>query len=100
MREAVQKAIDRETYAKAVYSNDYPVVQSVYEATTPYFKSEKSKLAYDPAGAAKLLDKAGWTLGSDGYRAKGGKRLTLVLNLFEKETTGDLLLQDQLRKAA
>jgi len=31
--------------------------------------------AYDPAGAARLLDDAGWRLGADGYRAKQGRRL-------------------------
>lgn len=31
----------------------------------------------DPAGAAALLDQAGWKAGPDGVRAKDGKRLTL-----------------------
>ena len=31
----------------------------------------------DPTTAASLLDQAGWTMGSDGYRHKGGKTLEL-----------------------
>lgn len=32
---------------------------------------------YDPTGAGQLLDQAGWTMGSDGYRHKGGQTLEL-----------------------
>jgi peptide/nickel transport system substrate-binding protein len=98
LRKALQKAIDRTSYARTVYSDDFPVVEGIFDATTPYFKSEKEKLGYDPDGAAKLLDAAGWTLGKDRYRYKSGKRLSLLCVLWNKETAGDLLLQDQLRK--
>lgn len=98
LRKAVQKAIDRTSYARTVYSDDFPVVQGVLDVTTPYFKSEKEKLAYDPDGAARLLEATGWTLGKDRYRYKNGKRLSLLYVLWSKETAGDLLLQDQLRK--
>ncbi len=32
---------------------------------------------YDPTTAGQLLDQAGWAMGSDGYRHKGGKTLEL-----------------------
>jgi peptide/nickel transport system substrate-binding protein len=67
--------------------------------TTPYFRSQGDKLVYDLQGAARLLEEAGWRLGQDGYRAKDGRRLSLVYNLAGKETAGDVLIQDQLRKA-
>jgi peptide/nickel transport system substrate-binding protein len=35
---------------------------------------------HDPAQAARLLDAAGWTLGPDGYRYKGGQRLVLGMS--------------------
>ena len=34
--------------------------------------------AYDRVAAGRLLDQAGWPVGADGYRAKNGKRLSLV----------------------
>ncbi|WP_277961259.1 ABC transporter substrate-binding protein [Pseudomonas sp. RIT-To-2] len=98
VRLAVQKAIDRKTYASTVYSPEFPVVDGVYDVTTPYFRSQGPKLGYDPQGAAALLDKAGWKLGADGYRQKDGKRLSLSYNVPTKETAGDVLIQDQLRK--
>ncbi|MFJ4376278.1 ABC transporter substrate-binding protein [Pseudomonas japonica] len=98
VRLALLKAIDRKSYASTVYNAAFPVVDGVYDVTTPFFRSQGDKLAYDPQGAAQLLDAAGWPLGPDNYRYKDGKRLTLVYSLAGKETPGDVLIQDQLRK--
>jgi peptide/nickel transport system substrate-binding protein len=45
--------------------------------------------AFDTAAAAKGLDAAGWTLGSDGMRSKDGKRLklTFVYEILNDTTT-------------
>lgn len=98
VRQALQKAINRQSYATTVYSADFPAVQGPYDVTTPYFKSQRDKLAFDPQGAARLLDEAGWRLGEGGYRYHEGKRLSLVYNLRGSETPGDVLLQDQLKQ--
>ncbi|MFK3907640.1 ABC transporter substrate-binding protein [Pseudomonas monteilii] len=98
VRLAIQKSIDRKTYASAVYSADFPVVRGIYDVTTPYAKDQSDKLGYDPEGAERLLDAAGWHRGADGYRQKDGKRLSLIYNLTPAETAGDVLIQDQLRK--
>lgn len=98
VRLAVQKSIDRKSYASTVYNAEFPVVQGVFDVTTPYFKSQTGKLAYDPAGAEQLLDQAGWAKGADGYRQKNGERLSLSYNISPAETAGDVLIQDQLRK--
>lgn len=98
VRLALQKAIDRTSYAHTVYNAQFPVVSGVYDVTTPYFKPQANKLVYDPAGAEQLLDAAGWPKGEDGYRYKNGKRLTLRYNLTPAESAGDVLVQDQLRK--
>ncbi len=98
VRLAVQKSIDRKSYASTVYNAEFPVVDGVFDVTTPYVKSQAAKLGYDPAGAERLLDQAGWTKGADGYRQKNGKRLSLSYNISPAETAGDVLIQDQLRK--
>ncbi|MFT4050759.1 MAG: ABC transporter substrate-binding protein [Microbacterium sp.] len=98
VREALQKAIDRETYAATIYGDDYPVVEGAFNTTTPFFESQADALAYDPEGAAELLDEAGWVL-EDGatYRTKDGETLTIVQPVTA-ETAGDVLLQDQLKQ--
>ncbi|WP_437880758.1 ABC transporter substrate-binding protein [Pseudomonas sp. LRF_L74] len=98
VRLALQKAIDRKTYASAVYNAEFPVVRGIYDVTTPYAKDQSEKLVYDPQGAERLLDEAGWSKGPDGYRYKDGQRLSLNYNITPAETAGDVLLQDQLRK--
>jgi len=98
VRAALQKAIDRETFAKGVFSADFPAVQGPYDVTTPYFRSQAAKLVYDPDGAKRLLDEAGWKMGPGGWRTKDGKRLTLIRPLQGAETPGDVLIQDQLRQ--
>ncbi|MGD0676666.1 MAG: ABC transporter substrate-binding protein [Polyangiaceae bacterium] len=98
VRESVQKAIDRATYAHTVFSASFPVVESLYDTTTPFFKSEKDRLGYDPDGASRLLDEAAGKKADDGWRYKDGARLTLVRLLFQAETPGDVLVQDQLRR--
>jgi peptide/nickel transport system substrate-binding protein len=40
---------------------------------------------YDIKKANELLDQAGWTKGADGFRSKGGQRMTLTIN----STTGN-----------
>lgn len=98
VRLAVQKSIDRKSYASTVYNAEFPVVDGVFDVTTPYVKSQAAKLGYDLAGAERLLDEAGWAKGADGYRQKNGKRLSLSYNISPAETAGDVLIQDQLRK--
>ncbi|MBK4988453.1 MULTISPECIES: ABC transporter substrate-binding protein [unclassified Pseudomonas] len=98
VRLALQKAIDRTSYAHTVYNTAFPVVTGVYDVTTPFFKPQAEKLAYDPKAAEQLLDAAGWHKGDDGYRHKNGQRLTLRYNLTPAESAGDVLVQDQLRK--
>ncbi|HEY0813880.1 MAG TPA: ABC transporter substrate-binding protein [Pseudonocardia sp.] len=96
VRAALPKALDLPTYAKTVFGQDYPVVGGGYDATTPYYLSVADKLKHDPAGAAALLDSAGWTLGPDGYRYKNGAKLTLTFPLTQF-SAGSELVQDQLK---
>jgi peptide/nickel transport system substrate-binding protein len=59
---------------------------------TPYNNPNLKSFPYDPAKAKQLLDDAGWTVGADGVRAKGGMRLSLQMDtpnesfLADKET--------------
>jgi peptide/nickel transport system substrate-binding protein len=97
VRLALNKAIDRKTYATTVFGANYPVVQGAFNATTPFFKSQADKLGYDPDGAAKILDAAGWTAGKDGYRFKNGAKLTIDYPTTQF-SAGSELLQAQLKK--
>lgn len=79
VRRALRAGIDWGQIVKNVYFGVYKGAQGVLSASTPgYDGSLAPAYAHDPAGAARLLDQAGWT-GRDaaGYRTKDGRRLTL-----------------------
>jgi peptide/nickel transport system substrate-binding protein len=96
VRQALNKAIDRAGYASTVFWNGYPVVSSPLESSTPGWQDESALLGYDPTGAQTLLDQAGWSTASDGYRYKGGQKLSLVY-LLSSNSNGAQLLQDQVK---
>jgi peptide/nickel transport system substrate-binding protein len=97
IRSALQKGIDRKEWAHTVFGEDYPVVKSVLDSTTPQAGDQSSLLAYDPDGAERALDDAGWAKGSDGYRAKDGKPLRIEFVVVAPWPGWDLV-QDQLKK--
>ncbi|WP_231861068.1 MULTISPECIES: ABC transporter substrate-binding protein [Frankia] len=79
VRRAVVKAVNRAEVVSTVLSDDYKVATSILAASTPGYVNLGDSLAYDPAGARKLLDAAGWAAGPDGIRRRGGQRLTLAV---------------------
>ena len=77
VRRAIQYATDTATINQTVFSNVYPPANSVL--TSPTFGHDSTvSYHYDPAMAGKLLDQAGWTMGSGGVRQKNGADLQLA----------------------
>jgi peptide/nickel transport system substrate-binding protein len=79
VRRAIAYALDRKALIQDVshgvnvpgYS-DQPDFLWAYNPNVTHYD-------YDPKKADALLDEAGWTVGSDGFRIKDGKRLSLTL---------------------
>jgi peptide/nickel transport system substrate-binding protein len=78
VRQAIYQATDLQAIAETTYGSSYPVVQSVFDTTTPYFKSESPKLGFNLSGAEKILQADGWTVGAGGIRVKNGQKLALI----------------------
>jgi peptide/nickel transport system substrate-binding protein len=81
VRQAVARAIDRSAIIRDVLGgqaipDDSPIPRSITWA----YDSAAQQPAYDPAGAAKLLDDAGWTL-VNGIRTKGTTTLSFGLTV-------------------
>ncbi|MFJ2645699.1 ABC transporter substrate-binding protein [Streptomyces sp. NPDC087420] len=79
VRKAIQRGINIDQDVKTVTFGQYPRAWSPISPTTPdYDKTLEGSWPYDPEVSAQLLDEAGWT-GRDaqGYRTKGGKRLSV-----------------------
>lgn len=102
VRRAVEVAIDRKEVVDTALSPSYRAATSSLASTTAAYQDNSKLLAYDPAGAGKILDAAGWTLGPDGVRAKNGTKLDLKIILatnFGPNKSILELIQQQLKKA-
>ncbi|WP_421733551.1 ABC transporter substrate-binding protein [Cellulomonas sp.] len=76
VRAAVQVAINRQELVDTVLSEAFKPATSVLASTTPGYVDLSDELAFDQDGAADALDDAGWTVGADGIREKGGEKLS------------------------
>ena len=86
VRHALSVSIDREVLVDAGYGKAGQVTCNVLPAPAVYVSTANDDCKkQDVALANKLLDDAGWAKGSDGIRAKGGVRLSI---LFQTSTNG------------
>jgi len=102
VRKAIAYGIDYDDLNNRVFLGQRKVVHWPYIGLlNEYYRNPKAVLpGYDPAMANKLLDDAGWKMGSDGYRYKDGKKLTLELSTTTRQDRKDqaTVLQAQLKK--
>jgi peptide/nickel transport system substrate-binding protein len=77
VRRAIAMAIDKQYVVNDVLHGAALPAQSDQPSFSWAYDANLHAPAYDPAAAAKLLDSAGWRLGSDGYRHKDGRLLEL-----------------------
>ncbi|WP_328433104.1 ABC transporter substrate-binding protein [Streptomyces sp. NBC_00425] len=99
-RQAILFAIDRQQIADTVFPTGTQAATSVLAHTTPDYTDLASDLSFDAAKAKSLLDSAGWKPGSDGIRAKDGKKLSLTIDWIPNAATNQPaleLIQQQLK---
>ena len=77
VRQALTAATNTEEIVSTLFSAHYPRATSVIASTALGYVDLSDRLAFDPDRARALLDEAGWTVGADGIREKGGTRLEL-----------------------
>jgi peptide/nickel transport system substrate-binding protein len=79
VREAFIHAVNVDAGIDSLFFGTAPRSYSPLSSVEPLAYSAEPLFAYDPAKAGELLDAAGWTeRDPEGYRTKGGKRLSLV----------------------
>jgi peptide/nickel transport system substrate-binding protein len=88
VRRALAMAIDRRAISRKITLGRYPVTDVLQPSFSWAFDASVKEPQYDPAGADKLFDAAGWRRGSDGTRVKVGQALTLVYVQFKDTATG------------
>ena len=85
VRQAMEFAVDREGLNKSVFQGLNKVAWSpLMRPTFAYDASTEQIYKFDPDKAKELLGAAGWQVGSDGVRAKGGQRLEIVFPIISR----------------
>ncbi len=92
VRRALNIGVDRQEMIDNVLNGYGTPAYSVCDQMPWY--NEDSQVAYDPEGAAALLDEAGWLLGEDGIRKKDGKQAELVLLYSQGDSVRQALAVD------
>ncbi|MEU3654234.1 ABC transporter family substrate-binding protein [Streptomyces sp. NPDC032161] len=93
VRKAVMEGIDRSQLAKIAfqglgYTEPLPGSFNLYPFQKGYQDNFGKLVKFDAATAKKDLDAAGWKVGSDGVRAKDGKKLELTYpTIGDRSTT-------------
>ena len=108
VREALAHAVDRKAIVDNIVSQIVPGVKVLncagWVPTVGKWcdDTDFADIDYDPEKAKGILQKAGWTLGSDGIFTKGGKKLTIewstVAGNKRREDTQQLV-KEQAKKA-
>ncbi|GAA4667212.1 TIGR04028 family ABC transporter substrate-binding protein [Frondihabitans cladoniiphilus] len=75
VRQALLHATNTKQIVETIFSKNYPQATGVLAHTAKGYVNLSSELKYDPSQSKKLLDAAGWKLGSDGVRQKDGQEL-------------------------
>lgn len=80
VRQAIAHAVDRPSIIANLMKGHASTLNSpLHPLTFAYNDNHSYTYQFNPAKARELLDQAGWTLGSDGYRYKDGQKLKLSL---------------------
>lgn len=78
MRVALRDSININQLLQSVYQGEYTRAWGpIMPDTADYDPAVQNSWSYDPKQAASILSAQGWQLGSDGYRHKDGKTLTI-----------------------
>lgn len=77
VRKALMHALDREAIRDDLWQGlAVLATANISPAIDFYYEPDVTQYPYDPEMAAQLLEEAGWVMGDDGIREKGGEKLT------------------------
>jgi peptide/nickel transport system substrate-binding protein len=99
VRQAMSHAIDRQSVIDALYHGRAELSYGIASPLSWTYNPNAPKFEFDPAAAAKLLDDAGWSMGSDGVRARDGQRMEFEVITYPTTQEMALAIQPFLKNA-
>ena len=96
VRQALQHATNRQAISDGIFYGLEKPADTLYASTIPYCDVELEPYAYDAKEAARILDEAGWVMGSDGIREKDGVKLQLDL-LYNSDSVTEKTISEYLQ---
>ncbi len=96
VRQALQHATNREAISEGIFYGLEQPADTLYAETVPYCDVGLEPYAYDADEAARMLEEAGWTMGSDGIREKDGQKLELGL-LYNSDSVTEKTIAEYLQ---
>ena len=96
VRQALQHATNRQAISDGIFYGLEQPADTLYASTIPYCDVELEPYVYDAKEAARILDEAGWVMGSDGIREKDGVKLQLDL-LYNSDSVTEKTISEYLQ---
>lgn len=96
VRQALQHATNRQAISDGIFYGLEQPADTLYASTIPYCDVELEPYAYDAKETARILDEAGWVMGSDGIREKDGVKLQLDL-LYNSDSVTEKTISEYLQ---
>ena len=94
VRKALNYSINREELVNSLFEGKQSPAIHAVTPKDPWFTDDPAKVTiykYSSREAERLLDEAGWKMGSDGIRVKNGKRLSFTLMTTAGNKTRELV---------
>ena len=98
VREAFQYAIDKKAIVDGILNGSETIADTLMAKTVPYCDVDLPVRSHDVAKANELMEKAGWSMGKDGYRYKDGKKCVVTIyynsNNAQERTISEYMQND------
>ena len=85
VRQAVNYALDKQTFVDTIVEGRGTVANSYINSTIPGWSEEEEAYPYDPEKAKEILENAGCTMGDDGFYERNGEEIGFVISVMSGE---------------
>lgn len=96
VRQALQYATNKEAISTGIFYGLEKPAETLFATSIPYCNIELKPYTYNADTAKEMLDKAGWTMGSNNVREKDGKKLELSL-LYNSDSVTEKTISEYLQ---